>query len=66
MLGQVKDAIAARNLQVERQARLEAVFPVDLESQEIDIEFFGFRFIEAAQDGCGAVNFHAAAFLQND
>jgi hypothetical protein len=61
MFGQVKDAAIARDLQVERQAWLEAVTPVDLESQEIHIEFLGFRFIEDAEDGSGAMNFHASA-----
>ena len=61
MFGQVKDAAIARDLQVERQAWLEAVIPVDLESKEIHIEFFGFRFIEDTEDGSGAMDFHASA-----
>lgn len=35
VFGQVKDAAIARDLQVERQARLEAVIPVDLEKLQV-------------------------------
>jgi len=37
VLGQMQDARAFRDLHVERKARLEAVFPVDLEAKELQL-----------------------------
>jgi hypothetical protein len=38
MLREMDDAIVLGDLHVQRQAVLEAVLPIDLEAQEIDVE----------------------------
>src|SRR6185437_1503727 len=53
VLGQVQPDAAPRDLHVEREARLEAMFPVDAEAQQVDVEGLGLGDVEDAQDGRG-------------
>jgi hypothetical protein len=46
----MQHAAVPGDLQVQRQRRLEAVLPVDLEAEEVDVELARLRFIEDAQD----------------
>ncbi len=56
-LRDLEDAVAARHLHVQREARLEAVVPVNLEAEEPDIKLPGLGLVEDAQDGRGLFRF---------
>lgn len=58
MFGNVQDAIVFGNLHVERRIWFEAMLPIHFESQKGDVEFFGFRFIKAANYGNWMGEFH--------
>lgn len=58
VLGQVKNAAIFRNLHVERPLRLKAMLPIQRETQEVEIEFLRFLFVEDAQNGDGRSQFH--------
>ena len=50
MLRQMDDTLILRNLHVEWKIVSKSVFPIDLETQEFDVELLGFRFVENPQD----------------
>ena len=50
VLGDVEHNAVAADMHVERRGRVEPVFPVDLETEPIDIEFARLGFVEAAHD----------------
>jgi hypothetical protein len=49
--GEVQRAAIARHLHIERKVLAEAVLPLHLEAQEIDVEFARLLDVEDAQDG---------------
>lgn len=51
MLGQMQHALTQRHLQIQREIRLEAMLPVDLEPEELDVELQCFGFVEYPQNG---------------
>jgi hypothetical protein len=55
MFGQVQRELATRDLGVQWGVIVEAMLPIDRETQEIEIEFVRFRDIENAHDGHGAL-----------
>ena len=61
VLADVQHAVAARDLHVQRHAGLEAMLPVDLEAEPVDVELAGLAFVEAPQDRNDRVKAHAAA-----
>ena len=58
VLGKMKDAAAARNLHVKRKVFLESMFPIDRESEEVDIELARLFDIEDSEDGRRCSKFH--------
>ncbi len=54
----MEDAVVFGDLQVEGEVGGKAVFPVDFEAEVVDIEFFGFGFVEDAENGCGVAEVH--------
>lgn len=58
VFGEVEDAVVFGDLQVKGEVGGEAVFPVDFEAEVVDVEFFGFGFVEDAEDGGGVAKVH--------
>ena len=58
MLGEVEHDRPARDLQVRRRARVEAVLPVDLEAEPVHVERLGEGEVEDPQDGDGRLQGH--------
>ena len=52
MLGDVQMAIVLGDAHIKRQTLLEAMFKIDLKAEKVEVELFGFGFVEAAQNGC--------------
>ena len=61
MLGQMQGAALPRHLQIERQVSVEAMLPVDLEAQEIDVELAGFCLVEDSENWCAGPQSHGAS-----
>ena len=60
VFGEVEDAVVFGDLQVEGHVRAEAVFPVDVEAEVVDVKFFGFGFVKDAEDGGGVTEVHSS------
>jgi len=58
MFGQVKKTSIPRHLKVEGHSRLEAMLPVDGESEVLDVELLGLRLVKNAQNRRGATECH--------
>ena len=59
MFGQVNHATILRDLQVQRQAAVKAMVPIQRKAKELEIEFLGLALIEYSKDRCGFFEIHA-------
>lgn len=63
VFGEVEDAVVFGDLQIEGSIGGEAVFPVNFEAEVVDVEVFGFSFVEDAEDGGGMAKVHGSWLL---
>ena len=61
---EMDDALAQRNLRVERRVGLEAMLPVEPEAEKTRIKILGFGLVEDSQDGHTCAESHLIHSLE--
>ena len=63
VFAQVQRQVGPADLRIQWKIGLKPVFPIQLETQKVQIKLFGFFLGEDSQDGDGGGNFHRALSL---